>query len=157
MQKIVPNLWFDTEAEDAANYYTSIFKDSEILDVSYYGEGGPRPADLALTVSFRVHGLEFLALNGGPQFKFDEAISFAVSCESQDEVDEYWERLIEDGGEAGQCGWLKDKFGLSWQIIPTALPRLLQQEDKEAAQRVMQAMMQMKKIDVPTLEAASRG
>ena len=158
MPKIVPNLWFDTEAEEAANYYTSIFKDSEIVDISHYGDAGPREAGMVLTVSFRLFGQDFTAINGGPaDFKFDESISFLVNCESQDEVDEYWERLTEDGGEEGQCGWLKDKYGVSWQIIPTALPRLLQQEDSEKANRAMQAMLKMKKIDVAELERASEG
>jgi predicted 3-demethylubiquinone-9 3-methyltransferase (glyoxalase superfamily) len=157
MQKIVPNLWFDTEAEEAAHFYTSIFKDSEILDVSHFGEAGPRPAGMVLTVSFRLQGQEFTALNGGPDFKFNEAISLLVNCESQAEVDDYWEKLIEGGGEASQCGWLKDKYGVSWQVIPTALGKLLQEEDSDKANRVMQAMLQMKKIDIAALEAASRG
>lgn len=156
MQKITPNLWFDTEAEEAANFYTSIFKDSEIVDVSYYGEGGPRPAGLALTVNFRLQGQDFTALNGGPDFKFNEAVSFLVSCESQAEVDDFWEKLSE-GGEEGPCGWLKDKFGVSWQIIPTALGKLMSDEDAEKAGRVMKAMLQMKKINVAELEAAHAG
>jgi predicted 3-demethylubiquinone-9 3-methyltransferase (glyoxalase superfamily) len=156
MQKIVPNLWFDTEAEDAANYYISIFKDSEITDVSRYGEEGPRPAGMVLTISFRLQGQEFTAINGGPDFKFDEAISFLVNCESQDEVDEYWEKLSE-GGEEGPCGWLKDKFGLSWQVIPTILGKLMQDEDTEKAGRVMKAMLQMKKIDIAKLQEAYDG
>ncbi|MEA2498248.1 MAG: hypothetical protein QOH26_653 [Actinomycetota bacterium] len=157
MQKIVPNLWFDTEAEDAANFYVSIFKDSEISDISRYGEAGPRPAGTVLTVAFRLRGQDFTAINGGPEFKFDEAISFLVNCESQDEVDEYWERLTADGGEEGQCGWLKDKFGLSWQIIPTRLQELLTNEDSDKANRAMQAMLQMKKIDIAQMEAAAEG
>jgi predicted 3-demethylubiquinone-9 3-methyltransferase (glyoxalase superfamily) len=156
VQKITPNLWFDTEAEEAANFYTSIFKDSEIVDVSYYGEGGPRPAGLALTVNFRLQGQDFTALNGGPDFKFNEAVSFLVSCESQAEVDDFWEKLSE-GGEEGPCGWLKDKFGVSWQIIPTALGKLMSDEDAEKAGRVMKAMLQMKKINVAELEAAHAG
>ena len=158
MQKIVPNLWFDTEAEDAANFYTSIFKDSEITDVSYYGDAGPRPAGLVMTVAFRLFGQDFTAINGGAaDFKFDESISLLVNCESQAEVDDYWEKLTEGGGEEGPCGWLKDKFGVSWQIIPTALPRLLQQEDSAKANRCMQAMLKMKKIDIAELERASEG
>ena len=157
MQKIVPNLWFDTEAEEAANFYTSIFKDSEIVSVSHYGEGAPRPAGMVLTVDFRLFGQSFTALNGGPDFKFNEAISFLVNCESQDEVDDLWERLSADGGEEGPCGWLKDKFGVSWQIIPTALPELLQDEDADKANRVMNAMLQMKKIDIAGLRAAYDG
>ena len=156
MQKIVPNLWFDTEAEDAANYYVSIFKDSEITNVSHYGDNGPREAGMVMTVSFKLQGQEFTAINGGPEFKFDEAISFLVNCESQDEVDEYWEKLS-DGGEEGPCGWLKDRYGLSWQIIPTILGRLLQDEDTEKANRAMQAMLQMKKIDIAKLQEAFDG
>ena len=157
MAKIVPNLWFDTEAEEAANFYTSIFKDSEIVDVSHYGEAGPRPAGMVLTVSFKLFGQEFLALNGGPEFKFNEAISLQVNCESQAEVDDLWERLTTDGGEPGPCGWLKDKYGVSWQITPTRLIELLQDEDAEKAQRVMKAMLQMGKIEVAELEEAYRG
>jgi predicted 3-demethylubiquinone-9 3-methyltransferase (glyoxalase superfamily) len=157
VQKIVPNLWFDTEAEEAANFYTSVFKDSEIVSVSHYGEAGPRPAGMVLTVEFRLQGQEFTALNGGPEFKFNESISFLVNCESQDEVDEYWERLSAEGGEEGPCGWLKDKFGVSWQIVPTVLGRLLQDEDTEKANRVMKAMLQMKKIDIAGLQEAYDG
>lgn len=157
MQKIVPNLWFDTEAEEAANFYTSVFKDSEIVDVSYYGEAGPRPAGMVLTVSFRLFGQEFTALNGGPDFKFNESISFLVNCESQAEVDDLWERLTADGGEPGPCGWLKDKYGVSWQIIPTRLPELLQDEDAEKAQKVMKAMLEMGKIEIADLEKAYTG
>jgi predicted 3-demethylubiquinone-9 3-methyltransferase (glyoxalase superfamily) len=156
MQKIVPNLWFDTEAEDAANFYTSIFKDSEIVEVSHFGEAGPRPAGMVLTVSFRLQGQEFTALNGGPDFKFNEAISLLVNCESQEEVDDLWERLSE-GGEEGPCGWLKDRFGVSWQIIPTILGQLLQDEDADKANRVMKAMLQMGKIDIAGLKEAYEG
>lgn len=157
MQKITPNLWFDTEAEEAANFYISIFKDSEITEVTHYGEAGPRPAGMVLTVTFKLFGQEFLALNGGPDFKFNEAISLSVSCNSQDEVDEYWERLTTDGGEEGPCGWLKDKYGLSWQIIPTRLPELLQDPDSAKANRAMQAMLQMRKIVIADLEKAAQG
>jgi predicted 3-demethylubiquinone-9 3-methyltransferase (glyoxalase superfamily) len=156
VQKITPNLWFDTEAEEAANFYTSIFKDSEVVNVMYYGEAGPRPAGMVLTVTFRLQGQEFTALNGGPEFKFNEAISLLVNCESQEEVDEFWERLSE-GGEEGPCGWLKDRFGVSWQIVPTVLDKLLQDEDSEKANRVMQAMLQMKKLDIAGLQAAYDG
>lgn len=156
MQKITPNLWFDTEAEEAANYYISIFKDSEITDISRYGEAGPRPAGMVLTVAFKLFGQEFVAINGGPDFKFNEAISLSVSCNSQDEVDELWERLAADGGEEGPCGWLKDRYGLSWQIIPTRLPELLQDEDTAKANRVMQAMLQMRKIEIADLEKAAQ-
>jgi predicted 3-demethylubiquinone-9 3-methyltransferase (glyoxalase superfamily) len=154
MQKITPCLWFDTQAEDAATFYTSVFPNSRILEVSRYDEGGPRPAGLALTVSFELNGHEFTALNGGPEFTFDEAISFQVSCEGQEEVDHYWNGLTEGGGEEGPCGWLKDKFGLSWQIIPTALPKLLGDPDPKKSQRVMSAMMGMKKIEIAGLQQA---
>ncbi|HEX2195635.1 MAG TPA: VOC family protein [Actinomycetota bacterium] len=154
MQKIVPNLWFDTEAEEAAQFYTSIFPGSRITEVSHYGEGGPRPAGMVLTVSFEIEGQQFTALNGGPDFKFNEAVSFLVNCDGQDEVDELWGKLTAGGGEEGPCGWLKDKYGVWWQIIPTVLPELLQGEDRDRARRVMQAMLQMKKIDVAALQNA---
>ncbi len=153
-RKITPCLWFDTQAEEAANYYTSIFENSRILDVSRFGEAGPRPAEMVMAVNFELNGQEFVALNGGPEFTFNEAISFQVHCETQDEVDEYWSKLSE-GGEEGPCGWLKDKYGVSWQIIPTRLMELLNDPDPGRAQRAMQAMLQMKKIDVPTLEQAA--
>ena len=153
MQKIVPNLWFDTEAEDAASFYTSIFKDSQIVRVLHYGEAGPRQAGMVLTVTFELAGQEFTALNGGPEFKFNEAMSLLVNCESQDEVDYFWEQLSE-GGELGPCGWLKDKFGVSWQIVPTALEEMLQDEDADRANRVMEAMLKMGKLDVAELERA---
>ncbi len=153
MQKITPNLWFDTEAEEAAKFYTSIFKDSKIDAVSHYGEAGPRPAGMVLTVDFQLEGQKFTALNGGPDFKFTEAISLLVNCESQEEVDELWATLSE-GGEEGPCGWLKDRYGLSWQIIPTRLGELLQDKDAERANRVMDAMLQMGKIDIAALEKA---
>jgi predicted 3-demethylubiquinone-9 3-methyltransferase (glyoxalase superfamily) len=154
MQTITPCLWFDTEGEEAARFYTSIFPNSKINHVAYYGSAGPRPEGTVLTVDFELDGQPFTALNGGPEFTFDEAISFQVSCEGQEQVDTYWAALSE-GGEEGPCGWLKDKFGLSWQIVPTALPELLAQPDREAAQRVMAAMLQMKKIDVGELERAA--
>ena len=153
MQKIVPNLWFDTEAEEAANYYCSIFKNSEVVNVTHYGEAGPRPAGMVLTVDFQLDGQQFTALNGGPDFKFNEAVSLLVNCESQGEVDTLWDKLSE-GGQEGPCGWLKDKYGLSWQIIPTRLGELLQDEDADRANRVMKAMLQMGKIDIETLEKA---
>jgi predicted 3-demethylubiquinone-9 3-methyltransferase (glyoxalase superfamily) len=156
MQKITPNLWFDTEAEEAANFYTSIFKDSEVMNVMHYGEAGPRPAGMVMTVTFRLQGQEFTALNGGPEFKFNEAISLLVNCDSQEEVDEMWEKLSE-GGEKGPCGWLKDRFGVSWQIVPTVLDTLLQDEDSERADRVMKAMLQMSKIEIADLQAAYDG
>jgi predicted 3-demethylubiquinone-9 3-methyltransferase (glyoxalase superfamily) len=153
VQKITPNLWFDTEAEEAANFYISIFKDSEVVNVMHFGDAGPRPAGMVMTVTFRLQGQEFTALNGGPDFKFNESISFLVNCESQDEVDEFWEKLSE-GGEEGPCGWLNDQFGVSWQIVPTVLDALLQDKDSEKASRVMKAMLQMKKIDIAGLQEA---
>jgi predicted 3-demethylubiquinone-9 3-methyltransferase (glyoxalase superfamily) len=154
MQTITPCLWFDTEGEDAAHLYTSIFPNSKILDITRYGSAGPRPEGTVMTVSFELDGHEFVALNGGPDFTFSEAVSFQVSCKNQDEVDSYWSKLSE-GGEEGPCGWLKDKFGLSWQIVPTALPELLADPDHEKAQRVMAAMMKMKKIEIADLERAA--
>ena len=153
MQKIVPNLWFDTESEEAANFYCSIFKNSEVVNVTHYGEAGPRPAGMVLTVDFQLDGQRFTALNGGPDFKFNEALSLLVNCESQGEVDTLWDKLSE-GGEKGPCGWLKDKYGVSWQIIPTRLEELLQDEDTDRANRVMTAMLQMSKIDIEALEKA---
>jgi len=154
MQNITPCLWFDTEGEDAANFYTSIFPNSKIQHIARYGSAGPRPEGTVMTVSFLLDGLEFVALNGGPDFAFSEAISFQVSCKNQEEVDKYWSELSK-GGEEGPCGWLKDKFGLSWQIIPTVLPELLGDPDKEKAQRVMAAMLEMKKIQIDELERAA--
>jgi predicted 3-demethylubiquinone-9 3-methyltransferase (glyoxalase superfamily) len=153
LQKITPNLWFDTEAEEAANFYTSIFKDSKVARVMRYGEAGPRPAGMVMTVTFQLDGQEFTALNGGPEFKFNEAISLLVNCETQEEVDELWDKLS-DGGEKGPCGWLKDKFGVSWQIVPTVLDEMLQDKDADRANRVMKAMLQMTKIDIEALEKA---
>jgi predicted 3-demethylubiquinone-9 3-methyltransferase (glyoxalase superfamily) len=157
MQKILPFLWFDNEAEEAMNFYTSIFKNSKIGKVIRYGEAGPGPAGSVLTASFEINGVEFVALNGGPQFKFTEAISFQIPCESQDEVDYYWDKLIEGGGKPSQCAWLKDKFGLSWQVVPTILPKLLGDPDRAKANRVMQAMLQMQKIEIGKLEQAAKG
>ena len=154
MKKITPFLWFDTEGEEAAEFYTSVFPNSKIVDVSRYGSAGPRPEGTVMTVSFELDGQPFVALNGGPDFKFTEAVSFLVSCETQEEVDAYWGKLSE-GGEEGPCGWLKDKFRLSWQIVPAALPRLLGDPDPAKSQRVMQAMLQMKKIEVDLLERAA--
>jgi predicted 3-demethylubiquinone-9 3-methyltransferase (glyoxalase superfamily) len=154
MQKITPCLWFDTDGEEAATFYTSVFPNSRIVEVTRYGSAGPRPEGMVMTVTFELDGQMFTALNGGPDFTFDEAISFEVSCESQEEVDSYWKTLSE-GGEEGPCGWLKDRFGVSWQIIPTALPRLLADPDQEKAQRVMAAMLQMKKIEIDELERAA--
>jgi predicted 3-demethylubiquinone-9 3-methyltransferase (glyoxalase superfamily) len=154
MQKITPCLWFDTEGEEAAAFYTSVFPNSRIVHVARYGSAGPRPEGTVMTVSFELEGQEFLALNGGPEFTFNEAISFQVSCENQEEVDAFWSSLAEDG-EEGPCGWLKDKFGVSWQIVPTVLPQLLSDPDREKSQRVMQAMLKMKKIEIDALEQAA--
>ncbi len=154
MQKITPCLWFDTQAEEAATFYTSIFEGSRILSVARYGEAGPRQEGTVMTVNFELNGQEFVALNGGPEFTFNEAISFQVSCETQDEVDDFWSKLSADG-EEGPCGWLKDRYGVSWQIIPTRLMELLDDPDPEKSQRAMRAMLQMKKIDIATLERAA--
>ena len=156
-QKITPFLWFDGQAEEAALYYTSIFKDSKILKTSYYGEAGPLPKGTVMTVDFQLEGLEFVALNGGPEFKFTEAVSFAVMCDSQKEVDEMWAKLTAGGGQPSQCGWLKDKFGLSWQVVPKQLPKMLTDPDPAKTQRVMQAMMDMSKLEIAELEAAYNG
>ena len=156
MQKITPCLWFDTEGEDAARFYTSVFPNSRIVDVAHYGSAGPRPEGTVMAVSFELDGQKFVALNGGPQFTFSEAISFQVDCQSQEEVDAYWSKLSADG-EEGPCGWLKDKFGLSWQIVPARLMELLQDPDKEKAQRAMEAMLKMKKIEIADVERAAAG
>jgi predicted 3-demethylubiquinone-9 3-methyltransferase (glyoxalase superfamily) len=155
MHDITPCLWFDTEGEDAAGFYTSVFPNSRILGVARYGKDTPRPEGTVMTVSFELDGQKFVALNGGPEFTFSEAISFQVSCKTQDEVDAFWSKLSE-GGEEGPCGWLKDKFGVSWQIVPTALPELLGDPDPEKAHRVMQAMLGMKKIEIGALEQAAQ-
>jgi predicted 3-demethylubiquinone-9 3-methyltransferase (glyoxalase superfamily) len=155
MKTITPCLWFDTEGEDAAKFYTSVFPSSEITHTSYYGSAGPRPEGTVMTVSFSLDGQDFVALNGGPEFTFSEAISFQVSCESQEDVDRYWNALSE-GGEEGPCGWLKDRYGLSWQIVPKRLEELLGDPDPEKAQRVMAAMLKMRKIDVADLERAAQ-
>ena len=154
MQKITPFLWFDHQAEEAAKFYVSMFKNSKILNIARYGEGTPMPKGTVMTVDFVLEGERFTALNGGPMFKFTEAISFLVNCESQDEVDMLWKKLTSNGGVEGQCGWLKDRYGLSWQIIPTALGQMLSDPDPEKAQRVMSAMLKMKKINVETLRQA---
>jgi predicted 3-demethylubiquinone-9 3-methyltransferase (glyoxalase superfamily) len=156
-QKITTFLWFDADAEEAARFYTSVFRNSRIVDVVRYGDAGPGPKGSAMTVKFELEGQEFLALNGGPQFKFTEAISLLVRCETQKEVDELWSRLT-DGGQESRCGWLKDRFGLSWQIIPTRLTELLGDPDPQKAKRAMEAMLTMGKIEIPRLEeAAARG
>lgn len=153
MQGITPFLWFDKQAEEAMNFYVSIIKDSKILSVSRYGEGGPFPAGTAMSVSFQLRNQAFMAFNAGPEFKFTEAISFFVDCDTQAEVDELWEKLSA-GGEKSRCGWLKDKFGLSWQIIPKALGELLGDPDAQKAKRVMEAMLKMDKIDISALRRA---
>ena len=153
-QKITTFLWYDKEAEEAASFYTSIFEDSKILSVTRYGDAGPGPKGTVMTVLFELAGQELIALNGGPHFKFTEAISLSVSCDTQEEIDELWRKLTAGGGEEGPCGWLKDKFGLSWQINPPILAEMLQDPDPEKAKRVMEAMLQMKKIDIARLEEA---
>lgn len=156
MQKITPFLWFNGQAEEAMNFYVSIFKNSKVITVQRYGDAGPGPKGSVMSATFQLEGQDFYALNGGPQFTFTPAISFFVSCETQGEVDELWEKLSE-GGEKGRCAWLKDKFGLSWQIVPTALGKLLSDKDPEKSKRVMQAMMKMGKIDIAGLQKAYEG
>jgi predicted 3-demethylubiquinone-9 3-methyltransferase (glyoxalase superfamily) len=154
LKKITPCLWFDSDGEEAATFYTGIFENSRIVHVSRYGSAGPRPEGMVMTVNFELDGQEFVALNGGPEFTFDEAISFQVNCESQEEVDRFWSKLSA-GGEEGPCGWLKDKFGVSWQIVPTLLDELIRDPDTERSQRAMKAMLAMKKIDIAELERAA--
>jgi predicted 3-demethylubiquinone-9 3-methyltransferase (glyoxalase superfamily) len=159
MQKISPFLWFDNQAEEAANFYTSVFKNSKIVSVARYGEEGAkvsgRPKGTAMTVAFQLDGQEFVALNGGPHFKFSEAVSFVVNCKTQEEVDHYWEKLSAGGDEkAQQCGWLKDKYGLSWQIVPDVLGKMIQDKNPKKSENVMQALLQMKKLDIKTLKQA---
>jgi predicted 3-demethylubiquinone-9 3-methyltransferase (glyoxalase superfamily) len=156
MQKITPFLWFNDNAEEAMKFYTSIFKNSKIGKVARYGDAGPGPKGTVMTASFSLEGQEFLALNGGPNFKFTEAISFVVNCETQKELDEFWERLSA-GGQEIECGWLKDKFGLSWQIVPTILGKLMSGPDPAKSQRVMSALLKMKKLDIATLQRAHDG
>src|SRR5262245_23051703 len=153
-QKITPFLWFDNQAEEAANFYVSIFRNSKLLEVSRYGEGGMGEPGSVMVANFSLDGQTFSALNGGPHFQFSEAISFQIDCESQEEVDYYWDSLISGGGEPSQCGWLKDKFGLSWQVVPRRLMELIGDKDPEKAKRVTQAMLQMSKIEIPKLEEA---
>ena len=154
MTRITPCLWFDTEGEEAATFYVSLFKNSRITDVSRYGEAGPRPAGTVMVVSFELDGQPFTALNGGPEFTFNEAISLQVDCQTQEEVDYYWDGLTA-GGEEGPCGWLKDRYGVSWQVVPDALITLIQDPDPGRSQRAMAAMMTMKKIDIAALHAAA--
>jgi predicted 3-demethylubiquinone-9 3-methyltransferase (glyoxalase superfamily) len=161
MQKITPFLWFDQEAEEAVKFYTSIFKNSKIGRILRYdkqtAKASGRPAGSVLTIEFELEGQKFVALNGGPQFKFNESVSFVVNCETQEEVDYFWEQLTADGGEESQCGWLKDRFGLSWQVTPMVLIDMLHDKDAAKAERVMKAMLQMQKIDIGKLKAACRG
>jgi predicted 3-demethylubiquinone-9 3-methyltransferase (glyoxalase superfamily) len=154
MPPITPFLWFDTQAEEAAQFYTSVFPNSKIRQISHYGEAGPGTPGSVMTVDFELDGQRFTGLNGGPEFRFTEAVSFQISCETQEEVDHYWSALSE-GGEEGPCGWLKDRFGLSWQVVPTALPRLIGDPDPDRAQRAMAAMLKMRKLDIAELERAA--
>jgi predicted 3-demethylubiquinone-9 3-methyltransferase (glyoxalase superfamily) len=155
-QKIVPNLWFDTEAEEAAGFYVGVFENSRIVNVTHYTDAGPRDAGMVMTVEFELEGQRFIGINGGPEFRFDEAVSFAIECETQEEVDYYWTQLSE-GGEEGQCGWLKDRYGLSWQVVPTGMEELFADPDKSRAERAMKAMLGMRKLDVAALRAAADG
>jgi predicted 3-demethylubiquinone-9 3-methyltransferase (glyoxalase superfamily) len=155
-QKIVPNLWFDTQAEEAAEFYVSVFRDGRVLDVARYTEAGPGPVGTAMSVEWEIHGQRFVGINGGPQFTFSEAVSFQIDCADQDEVDYFWDRLT-DGGEESQCGWLKDRFGLSWQVVPAGTDELLKDPDPARAQRAMQAMFGMGKLDIAALRAAADG
>ena len=156
MQGITPFLWFDKQAEEAANYYVSLFPNSQVLGVTRYGEAGPGQAGAVMTVDFELDGRPFVALNGGPEFKFTEAISFLINCETQEEVDELWERLSE-GGEKGPCGWLKDKYGVSWQVVPMLLEQMIRDPDPEKSQRVMNTMLEMGKIEIEPLKRAYEG
>src|SRR5687768_9645280 len=156
MQKITPFLWFDGKAEEAMNFYVSMIPNSKVLGITRVGEAGPGPKGSVLTANFVLNGVEFVALNGGPQFKFTEAVSFVINCETQEEVDRYWEKLSE-GGRKSDCGWLQDKYGLSWQITPIQLPQMLKDKDPKKADRVMKAMMQMQKLDIKELTRAYEG
>lgn len=155
-QKITPCLWFNDNAEEAVNFYASVFENYKIGRTSYYGEGAPLPKGTVLVVEFSIEGQQFLALNGGPHFKLNEAVSFVVNCETQSEVDYYWEKLS-NGGAIQQCGWLKDKFGLSWQVVPTVVNKMMTDKDQEKSGRVMSAILKMKKLDIKTLEEAFEG
>jgi predicted 3-demethylubiquinone-9 3-methyltransferase (glyoxalase superfamily) len=161
IQKITPHLWFEDNAEEAAKFYTSIFKNSRILDITHYGESAAevsgRPKGTIMTVTFELEGQRFMALNGGPIFKFSPAISFLVSCETQQEIDSFWEKLSEEGGEQEQCGWLKDRFGVSWQIVPSILAEMIHDKDANKSERVIKAMLQMKKLDIQGLKKAYAG
>ena len=153
MQTITPFLWFDNQAEEAVKLYTSLFKNSKIVSIMRYGEAGPGPKGTVMTATFQLDGQEFVALNGGPDFKFTEAISFVINCKTQEEVDHFWEKLSE-GGEESRCGWLKDKYGVSWQVVPTVLVEMLRDKDAEKSKRVMQAMLKMNKLDIKQLKQA---
>jgi len=155
-QRITPNLWFDNEAEEAAAFYVSVFKTSRIVNVTHYTAAGPRPAGTVMTVEFELDGQRFVGINGGPQFTFSEAVSFQITCEDQAEVDYYWEKLT-DGGEEGPCGWLKDRYGLSWQVVPTGMDELFADPDATKAERAMQAMFGMRKLDIAALHSAAEG
>ncbi|HET6891016.1 MAG TPA: VOC family protein [Pyrinomonadaceae bacterium] len=155
-QKITTFLWFNNNAEEAANFYVSVFKNSKILNTTRYGDAGPGPKGTVMTIDFELDGQRFTGLNGGPQFKFTEAVSFVVHCKTQEEVDYFWEKLSSEGGEKVECGWVKDKFGLSWQVTPDVLLELLQDSDTQKSQRVMKAMMQMKKLDIAKLKEAAQ-
>ncbi|MBD0735654.1 VOC family protein [Streptomyces sp. CBMA29] len=157
MPRITPNLWFDTESQEAAEFYVSVFPNSRITDTTYYGEAGPREAGTVLTVEFELDGQPYIAINGGPEFPFTEAVSLLITCEDQAEVDHYWARLTEGGGSEGPCGWLKDKYGLSWQVVPTGMVAMLNDPDTARGQRAMKAMLGMKKIDLAALKAAADG
>jgi predicted 3-demethylubiquinone-9 3-methyltransferase (glyoxalase superfamily) len=156
-QEIVPNLWFDTEAEEAAEFYCSIFPNSKILNVSRYTEAGPREAGMVMTVDFELNGNRFTAINGGPEFEFDEAVSFLITCEDQNEIDHYWEKLTAEGGQESMCGWLKDKYGLSWQVVPEGFEEIFSDADPGKAKRTMEALLKMRKLDVAALRAAAEG
>ncbi len=155
-QKIVPNLWFDTEAEEAAEFYVGVFENSRIVNATHYTEAGPREVGMVMTVEFELDGQRFIAINGGPEFRFDEAVSFAIECETQEEIDYFWTQLLE-GGEESQCGWLKDRYGLSWQVVPTGMEELFADPDKGRAERAMKAMLGMRKLDIAALRRAADG
>ena len=157
MPRITPNLWFDTEGREAAEFYVSVFPNSRITNVTYYGEAGPRPSGTVMTVDFVLDGHEFTGINGGPHFTFDEAVSFLVNCKDQQEIDYYWDTLINDGGEPSQCGWLKDKFGLSWQIVPGEFLEMVANGNREQVERVMAAIQTMRKLDLAALRCAYAG
>jgi predicted 3-demethylubiquinone-9 3-methyltransferase (glyoxalase superfamily) len=157
MQKITPFLWFDSQAEEAAHFYVSVFKQSRIGRIARYGDAGPGPKGSVMTVEFTLDGQDFVGLNGGPQFKLSEAISFSVACKTQEEIDDFWAKLTQGGGQESQCGWLKDKYGLSWQIVPDVLLAMMSDPDPQKSKRVMEALLKMKKLDIATLEKAYRG